>query len=62
MLLGCGLYYGVLLFNLGVTFWIGEFLMGLTGALMYVPVTALFFLRLCDRFPHPGPAQSNTVS
>jgi uncharacterized membrane protein len=60
VLLGCGLYYGVLLFNLGVTFWIGERLMGMTGALMYIPLTALFLLRLCDRFPHPGPVQSNT--
>jgi putative membrane protein len=60
VLLGCGLYYGVLLFNLGVTFWIGEFLMGLTGTLMYVPVTALFLLRLFDRFPPPGPVPSGT--
>lgn len=51
VLLGCGLYYGVLLFNLGVTFWIGEPLMGMTGAVMYVPVTAFFLLRLLDRFP-----------
>ena len=60
VLLGCGLYYGVLLFNLGVTFWIGEFLMGMTGALMYVPVTALFLLRLFARFPPPGSVQSGT--
>jgi putative membrane protein len=56
LLLGCGLYYGVLLFNLGVTFWIGEWLMGAAGALMYLPVTALFLLRLLDRFP-PAPPQ-----
>ena len=62
VLLGCSLYYGVLLFNLGVTFWIGESLMGLTGALMYGPITALFLLRLFDRFPHPDPVQSDTVS
>ena len=55
MLLGCGLYYGVLLFNLGVTFWIGEWLMGTTGTLMYLPVTALFLLRLLDRFPSAPP-------
>jgi putative membrane protein len=54
VLLGCGLYYGVLLFNLGVTVWIGEWLMGLAGALMYLPVTALFLLRLISRFPSPG--------
>ena len=46
LLLGGGLYYGVLAFNLGVTFWIGESLQGTTGLLMYVPVTALLLLRL----------------
>ena len=46
LLLGVGLYYGVLAFNLGVTFWIGESLQGTTGLLMYVPVTALLLLRL----------------
>jgi putative membrane protein len=46
LLLGGGLYYAVLAFNLGVTFWIGESLQGTTGLLMYLPVTALFVLRL----------------
>ncbi len=46
LLLGVGLYYGVLAFNLGVTFWIGESLLGMTGLLMYVPVTVLLLLRL----------------
>lgn len=46
LLLGAGLYYGVLAFNLAVTFWIGEALQGTTGLLMYVPVTALLLLRL----------------
>lgn len=55
VLLGCGLYYGVLLFNLGVTFWIGEPLIGTTGVLIYIPVTALFVLRLLDRFPAAPP-------
>ncbi|MBM4120269.1 MAG: carotenoid biosynthesis protein [Nitrospira sp.] len=54
ILLGCGLYYGVLLFNLGVTFWIGEFLQGITGTLMYLPLTALFLIRALDRLPLPG--------
>ena len=44
--LGCGLYYGVLLFNLVMTFWIGERLLGLVGCLIYVPVTALALLKL----------------
>lgn len=46
ILLGCGLYLGVLVFNLAVTFWIGELLQGLTGLLMYVPVLVLAALRL----------------
>lgn len=46
LLLGVGLYYGVLVFNLGVTFWIGEDLLGMTGTLMYVPVTMLLLTRL----------------
>ncbi len=41
VLAGCGLYYLVLLFNLAMTFWIGEWLLGLVGCLLYVPVTAL---------------------
>ena len=46
VLLGCGLYYGVLLFNLMLTFWIGEWLLGLAGCLLYTPVTALALLKL----------------
>ena len=46
VLLGCGLYFGVLLFNLALTFWIGEWLLGLVGCLLYVPVTALALLKL----------------
>ncbi len=46
LLLGVGPYYGVLAFNLSVAFWIGESLLGMTGLLMYVPVTVLLLLRL----------------
>ena len=46
LLLGVGLYFGVLAFNLGVTFWIGESLHGTIGLLMYVPVAALLLPRL----------------
>ncbi|HSN04967.1 MAG TPA: carotenoid biosynthesis protein [Nitrospira sp.] len=53
VLLGVGLYYGVLAFNLGVTFWIGEDLLGMTGLLMYVPVTVLLTLRLVRLAPLP---------
>ena len=46
LLLGVGLYSGVLAFNLGVTFWIGEFFMGMSGVLMHLPVVALLMIRL----------------
>ncbi len=46
LLFGCVLYYGILGFNLAVTFWIGEQLIGTTGVLIYLPVTALLVLKL----------------
>lgn len=54
VLLGCGLYYGVLAFNLSVTFWIGEPLLGTTGLLIYLPITVLLVLRLLGRVPAQG--------
>lgn len=54
LLLGCGLYYGVLIFNLGMTFWIGEPLLGLVGVMIYFPVTVLLALRLLNRLPSPA--------
>jgi putative membrane protein len=58
VLLGAGLYYGVLAFNLAVTFWIGEDLLGLTGTLMYVPVTAILLARLLRWTEAPFPDRS----
>jgi len=46
LLLGIGLYYGVLTFNLGVTFWIGESFMGTSGLLMHLPVLIILIARL----------------
>ncbi len=46
LLLGVGLYYGVLVFNLSVTFWIGESFMGMSGLLMHLPVIALLMFRV----------------
>ncbi len=46
LLLGVGLYYGVLAFNLSVTFWIDESFMGMSGLLMHLPVIALLIVRL----------------
>lgn len=54
VLLGCGIYYGVLVFNLAVTFWIDEPLLGMTGLLIYIPLTVLLALRLLGRLPAQG--------
>jgi uncharacterized membrane protein len=53
ILLGCALYYGVLAFALTVTFWIGEYLLGLIGVMIYLPVTILLVLRLFNVLPTP---------
>lgn len=49
LLLGIGLYYGVLAFNLGMTFWIGETFMGISGLLMHLPVLMFLTARLVLR-------------
>ena len=49
VLLGCGLYYMVLLFNLFVTFSIGEVLMGMVGCFIYAPITILVWLKLAGQ-------------
>ena len=46
LLLGAGLYYGVLAFNLSMTFWIGELFMGMSGLVMHLPVIVLLLYRL----------------
>ncbi len=58
VLLGVSLYYGVLAFNLGVTFWIGEYQLGMTGLLIFIPLTALLVLRLLGRLPAPSHHQT----
>ena len=60
LLLGCALYYGVLLFNLVITFWISEPLLGLVGVMIYLPVTLLFVLRLLNRIPSAAVAARTT--
>ena len=62
VILGCGLYYGVLIFNLTVTFWIGEPLIGMTGILIYIPITILLIFRLLGRLPAVAlPVQPNQL-
>ncbi len=46
LLLGAGLYYVVLVFNLSVTLWIGEWHLGISGALMHLPIIVWLVLRL----------------
>ena len=54
LLFGCALYYGILGFNLAVTFWIGELLIGATGLLLYLPITAFLLLKLAGRLRAPS--------
>ncbi|MFM8552429.1 MAG: carotenoid biosynthesis protein [Nitrospiraceae bacterium] len=63
VLLGVGLYYGVLAFNLGVTVWIGEYQLGMTGLLIFIPLTTLLVLRVLGRLSPPShvPAPSPSV-
>lgn len=53
LLLGVSLYYGVLAFNLGVTFWIDEWLIGMVGCLIYLPISLLLLLKLFGHLPMP---------
>ena len=61
LLLGVGLYYGVLAFNLSVTFWIGEWFMGLSGLLMHLPLLAVLIYRVVDLQPTPSPSYSGGI-
>jgi uncharacterized membrane protein len=42
------LYLGILVFNLSLTFWIGEPLLGTVGVMIYVPTTVLFLAHVGD--------------
>ncbi len=50
-----GLYLGILLFNLILTFAIGEPLLGTIGILLYLPVVALFVAHPLNRQRHATP-------
>lgn len=45
ILFGVTLYYLILIFNLSMTFAIGEMLLGMTGVLLYIPITWMAFKR-----------------
>lgn len=42
-----GLYFGVLGFNLFMTFWIGERMLGVVGVIISLPILAMILLTLC---------------
>lgn len=48
-LLEPGVYFGILLFNLTLTFWIGESLLGLVGIMIFVPIAMLQLVHVFDR-------------
>ncbi len=45
ILCGVILYYLILIFNLVMTFAIGEMLLGITGVLLYIPITWIVLTR-----------------
>ncbi|MFP3867625.1 MAG: carotenoid biosynthesis protein [Desulfobacteraceae bacterium] len=47
--LGPGLYFGILMFILVVTFYIGETLLGLVGCFIYIPFVTLLAVSLLNR-------------
>jgi len=62
-------YLGILAFNLALTFWIGEVLLGTVGVMLYLPIVVLSVLHVADprrrasaadltahRADHPEPA------
>jgi uncharacterized membrane protein len=49
LLLGIGLFYGILAFTLSVTFWIGEMLMGILGCFIFIPLTSVLLNTLWQK-------------
>jgi len=50
-------YLGIVVFNLAVTFWIGETLLGLLGCLVFAPVVLLFSSHPLNPMRHAGPVE-----
>src|SRR2546425_3290563 len=51
------LYLGIVVFNLAITFWIGERLLGLLGCLLFAPVVGLFLSHPLNPMRRAGTAQ-----
>ena len=50
---GTGLYYLVLVFNLAVTFWISEFVLGVVGSMIYLPLSLWILMRSYSSYIKP---------
>jgi uncharacterized membrane protein len=50
------IYLGIVVFNLGITFWIGERLMGVVGVTVFAPVVALFLTHVLNPMRHASAA------
>jgi len=46
------IYLGIVVFNLGITFWIGERLMGVVGVTVFAPVVVLFLTHVLNPMRH----------
>lgn len=53
---GAGLYYGVLLFNLGVTAWIGEWALAAAGSCIHIAIFLVLLTGLPGRAPQAARA------
>ncbi len=62
ILLGAMLYYLILVFNLSVTFAIGEHLLGMVGLILYVPITGMVVRRYCRLSALGGFASRGAIS
>lgn len=47
-------YLGIVIFNLALTFWIGERLLGLLGCMLYAPVVVLFLSHVLNPMRYAG--------
>jgi len=56
-LLEPALYLGIVVFNLAITFWIGEPLLALLGCLLYAPVVVLFLTHPLNPMRRAGSAE-----
>lgn len=62
ILLGAMLYYLILVFNLSMTFAIGEHLLGMVGVILYLPITWLFAKRTWRLSPTRGFLSTGAMS